>query len=88
VRLVSEDLAPGSLIARIPPASNRPAGGGATDPDKARRPYRRLQQFGHRTAHLLHQAVAQEIVTRHEALSRLGCSYDEFAEIVARAKAS
>lgn len=88
VRLIHQDVADGSLLAQIPATSNQPKVGGGGDPEKARRPYRRLQEFGRRTASLLQRAVAQEIVTKHEALSRIGCTYDEFDEFVSKAEAS
>lgn len=88
VRLIHQDVAEGSLLAQVPASSNHPKDGGGGDPEKARRPYRRLQEFGPRTAHLLQLAVAQEIVTKHEALSRIGCTYDEFEEFVTKAEAS
>lgn len=88
VRLVTQQVAPRSLISRIPAASNQGKGFGSSDPDKARRPYRRLQRFGRRTAVLLKDAIAKDIVTKHEALSRLGCDFDEFEEIVGLAEAS
>jgi Zn-dependent peptidase ImmA (M78 family)/transcriptional regulator with XRE-family HTH domain len=82
VRLIHQGVADGSLLAQVPATSNQPRPGGGGDPEKARRPHRRLQEFGPRTASILQRAVAQEIVTKHEALSRLGCTYDEFDEFV------
>lgn len=88
VRLIHQNVADGALLDHVPASSNQPKGGGGGDPEKARRPYRRLQEFGRRTANLLKRAVAQEIVTKHEALSRIGCTYDEFDEFVTKAEAS
>jgi Zn-dependent peptidase ImmA (M78 family)/transcriptional regulator with XRE-family HTH domain len=88
VRLIDEGAAERSLLSAIPKSSSTETGFATSDPDKSRLPYLRLQQFGHRTATLLKRAIQREVVTRHEALSRLHCTYDEFEQILGLAESA
>jgi len=83
LRLVSKDLASWNLYRAIPPLSDTKtkSGGPPAEEGQGRRPERRLQQYGFRTARTFLRGVRSDAISRDDALRYLNVADTDIDEL-------
>jgi hypothetical protein len=83
LRLISKDAASWNLYRAIPPLSDKKTKGGGppAEEGQGRRPQRRLQQYGVRTARTFLRGVRKEAISRDDALRYLDVADSDIDEL-------
>lgn len=85
LRFVSKEVASWNLYRSIPPLSDTSKGGGPpAEEGQGRRPERRLQQYGTRTAHTFLRGVRSDAISRDDALRYLDVADGDIDELETR----